>query len=134
MVASVRPAWLLVTLLTLASSCAGAENGTVRVLGLRLPAVDSKNAYDEAGVITVQEGIDTTIEVLGLGLTPDTKIRLTSDEMAEVRLANLLGLQPRRGIPEEAQKYGRGDVVQDPRIRREGGGGGLRVRKGRRDE
>ena len=81
MVASVRPAWLLVTLLTLASSCAGVENGTVRVLGLRLPAVDSKNAYDEAGVITVQEGLDTTIEVLGLGLTADTKIRLTSDEM-----------------------------------------------------
>ena len=49
--------------------------------------------------------------------------RLTSDEMAEVCLANLLGLQPRRGLPEEAQKYGRGDVVQDPRIRREGGGG-----------
>ena len=55
--------------------------------------------------------------------------------MAEVRLANLLGLQPRRGIPEEAQKYGRGDVVQDPRIRREGGGGGgLQRRKGGRDE
>ena len=50
--------------------------------------------------------------------------------MAEVRLANLLGLQPRRGIPEEAKEYGRGDVVQDPRIRREGGGG-LRGRKGR---
>ena len=60
--------------------------------------------------------------------------QLTSDEMAEVRLANLLGLQPRRGIPEEAQEYGRGDVVQDPRIRREGGGGGLQRRKGGRDE
>lgn len=57
---------------------------------------------------------------------------LTSDEMAEVRLANLLGLQPRRGLFEEAQKYCRGDVVQDPRFRREGGGGGgLRERKGR---
>ena len=57
--------------------------------------------------------------------------RLTSDEMAEVRLADLFGLQPRGGLSEEAQKYGRGDVVQDPRIRREGGGGALQGRKGR---
>ena len=56
--------------------------------------------------------------------------QLTSDEMAEVRLADLFGLQPRGGLSEEAQKYGRGDVVQDPRFRGEGGGGGLREREG----
>ena len=51
-----------------------------------------------------------------------------------MRLANLFGLQPRGGLSEEAQKYGRGDVVQDPRFRREGGGGGggLREREGGR--
>ena len=56
---------------------------------------------------------------------------LTSDEMAEVRLADLLGLQPRRGLSEEAQKYGRGDVVQDPRFL---GEGGLREREEGRSE
>ena len=43
--------------------------------------------------------------------------------MPEVRLANLLGLDPGDGRLEVAQEDGRGDVVQEPRLRREGGGG-----------
>ena len=43
--------------------------------------------------------------------------------MPEVRLADLLGLEPGHGRLEVAQEDGRGDVVQEPRFRREGGGG-----------
>jgi len=54
----------------------------VKVLGLRLPNVDSTTGYTDDGVITALAGEDITIEVIGVGLSKESLVKLSTARMS----------------------------------------------------
>ena len=53
-----------------------------KVLGLRLKSVSSSQSYNAEGVISVMAGQEIDIEVIGINLSPEVKMRLTTAVMA----------------------------------------------------
>ena len=61
-----------------------------QVLGLRLVQVSSDQSYTGEGVISIQAGVETRVEIIGVNLGPDTLVRLTTAVMEEVINQSLL--------------------------------------------
>ena len=64
-------------------SCVEEEGEEAKVLGLRLKTVTSSQSYNEDGVISVMAGQQIEIEVIGVNLSPEVNMRLTTAVMDE---------------------------------------------------
>jgi len=52
-----------------------------KVLGLRLVQVDGKNFYTEDGIVSLETGSTASIQVLGVGISDRSKIRLSTAQL-----------------------------------------------------
>ena len=57
------------------------EEEWAKVLGLRLKTVTSSQSYNEEGVISVMAGQQIDIEVIGVNLSPEVNLKLTTAVM-----------------------------------------------------
>ena len=57
------------------------EEGGAKVLGLRLKTVTSSQSYNEEGVISVMAGQQIDMEVIGVNLSPEVNLKLTTAVM-----------------------------------------------------
>ena len=64
-------------------TCVEVAGEEAKVLGLRLKTVSSSQSYTDEGVISVMAGQMIDIEVIGVNLSPQVKMRLTTAMMAE---------------------------------------------------
>ena len=51
------------------------------ILGIRLEKTDGKISYNEEGIITIEAGVDTRIQFLGVGLEKGSIIKFTTEKM-----------------------------------------------------
>ena len=51
------------------------------ILGIRLEKTDGKISYNEDGIITIEAGVDTRIQFLGVGLEKGSTIKFTTEKM-----------------------------------------------------
>ena len=51
------------------------------ILGMRLEKTDGKISYNEEGIITIEAGVDTRIQFLGVGLEKGSIIKFTTEKM-----------------------------------------------------
>ena len=72
---------ILVLLSLTMSLVACVEEEGAKVLGLRLKTVTSSQDYNEEGVISVMAGQQIDIEVIGVNLSPEVNMRLTTAVM-----------------------------------------------------
>ena len=50
------------------------------ILGIRLEKTDGKISYNEEGIITIEAGVDTRIQFLGVGLEKGSIIKFTTEK------------------------------------------------------
>ena len=62
-------------------SCVEVTGQEARVLGLRLKSVSNSQSYTDDGVISVKAGQEIDIEVIGVNLSPEVMMRLTTAVM-----------------------------------------------------
>lgn len=72
---------ILVLLYMTMSLVSCVEEGGAKVLGLRLKTVTSSQSYNEEGVISVMAGQQIDIEVIGVNLSPEVNLKLTTAVM-----------------------------------------------------
>ena len=72
---------LVLLSLTLSLVSCVEEEEEAKVLGLRLKTVTSSQSYNEEGVISVMAGQQIEIEVIGVNLSPEVNMRLTTAVM-----------------------------------------------------
>ena len=64
-------------------TCVEVAGEEAKVLGLRLKSVSNSQSYTDEGVISVKAGQEINIEVIGVNLSPEVRMRLTTAVMAE---------------------------------------------------
>ena len=62
-------------------SCVEVTGQEAKVLGLRLKSVSNSETYTDDGVISVKAGQEIDIEVIGVNLSPEVRMRLTTAVM-----------------------------------------------------